>query len=74
MKRVVGVCVAGVLVCSGCSPIGMAKQGLTELVGATGKVVPVRDVSPSFAASLGSVQMGTVSNSIAPVCPPLYVT
>jgi hypothetical protein len=70
MRRVVGVCVVGVLLCAGCSPFGMAKRGLTELRGATGKAVPIRDVSPSFAASLGSIQMGTVSNSIAPVCPP----
>lgn len=70
MGRVVGVCVVGVLVCAGCSPFGMAKRGLTELRGATGKAVPIRDVNPSFAASLGSIQMGTVSNSIAPVCPP----
>ena len=54
----------------GCSPIGMAKRGLTELKGASGKVVPVREARPAFYQSLGTLRIGSVSNTIAPVCPP----
>ena len=53
----------------GCSPMSMAKRGYTELKGASGKVVPVRQASPGFYRSIGSLNVTEVSNSIGPVCP-----
>jgi hypothetical protein len=68
MKRVV---VLGVLVlfsCSGCFTI--AKRGLTEARGASGKIIPVKECSAPFYASLGGVKVREMTNGIAPVCSP----
>lgn len=53
----------------GCSPMSMAKRGFTELKGASGKVVPVRDANHEFYRSIGTLKIGSVTNSIKPVCP-----
>lgn len=52
---------------TGCTTV--AKRGLRELRGAHGKAVPVRDASADFYASLSSINIGEVTNSILPVCP-----
>ena len=49
--------------------MSMAKRGYTELKGASGKVRPIRDAAPAFYQSLGQLQVGSVTNTIAPVCP-----
>ncbi len=54
---------------SGCSPTSLAKRGYTELKGASGKVVPVREASAGFYGSVGELRIGTVVNTIMPVCP-----
>jgi len=54
---------------SACSPMSMAKRGFTELKGASGKVVPIREAAPAFYQSLGSLRIESVSNTIDPVCP-----
>jgi hypothetical protein len=58
------------LLSGGCSPFSVAKRGLTEVRGASGKVVPIREASPAFYRSIGRLEIGSVSNTIGPVCPP----
>jgi hypothetical protein len=58
-----------VLWAGGCSPLSMAKHGLTEVRGASGKVVPVREATLAYYRSVGKLEIGTVTNTIAPVCP-----
>ena len=54
----------------GCSPLSMAKRGLTELKGASGKVMPIQEASQAFYRSTGVLKIGAVVNTIGPVCPP----
>ena len=53
----------------GCSPLSMAKRGLTELKGASGKVMPIQEASQAFYRSTGALKIGSVVNTIGPVCP-----
>ncbi len=57
------------LAAGGCSPLSVAKQGFTEVRGASGKIVPVREATAAYYQSVGKLEIGTVTNSIAPVCP-----
>ena len=54
----------------GCSPIGMAKRGLTELRGAHGCVYAITEAPAGFFGRLSGVRIGQVSNTIEPLCPP----
>jgi len=61
---------AGLLLsASACNPVSMATRGLTEIRGAHGRVVPVREAADGAYRRLGGVELGRVANSIAPVCP-----
>ena len=69
MKRIALVVLLFVVAASSWGCTTVAKRGLTELRGAHGKVVPVRDAAPGFYAGLAGIEIGEVSNTIAPVCP-----
>jgi len=74
MLRLVLVSVSCVLVCGGCSPLSLARRGLTEFRGASGEVVPIRECSRGFCQSVGTIEPGGLTNSIAPVCPATMVS
>ena len=71
MRRAGFCTLAGVMIPSacGCSPLSLATGGFKEVRGAHGKVVPVRDAPEVFYASLSSINIGEVTNTILPVCP-----
>ena len=52
----------------GCSPLGMAKRGLTELRGAHGDVCAVTAAPPGFYEGLSGISIGEVRNTIEPIC------
>ncbi|UCG17220.1 MAG: hypothetical protein JSV19_04155 [Phycisphaerales bacterium] len=68
MKRVVVLGFFVLFSCSGC--FTLAKRGLTEAQGASGKIIPVKECSASFYASLGGVKVRDMTNGIAPLCSP----
>jgi hypothetical protein len=53
---------------TGCSPLSLAKGGFTELRGAQGTVHAIAEPPAGFAAGLSGIEIGKVTNTIAPVC------
>lgn len=72
MKRISRIALLSFIgpACLGCSPMGMASRGITEIRGAHGSVFPIVEAPQAFYDTLGRIEVGRVDNSIGPVCPP----
>jgi len=74
MKRALPVLAILILATGGCGASTIAKRGLKELKGASGKVLEVRPPRASELQLYKSVRLGQVTNEIHQLCPPGMVT